>query len=315
MKKILLGVVAIIVLGAAAAGLYVWNAAKGLSPDMLEAEYATSADRFLDIDGARVRVRDEGPSDAPPVILLHGFIFSLESWDAWAGELSADYRVIRYDLLGHGLTGPDPQQRYAPAERAAFIGEVMDALDIDNAVVGGNSLGGLAAWRFAATNPDRVDALILVAPGGYSINGVTDEPVEPPEPLKLFLRTAPEAGVEATLLGVFENDAAASAERVTIARDMMRRRGNGDAFVQSIEEFTLPAPDADLTNIAAPTLILWGEEDALIPVAHGSQFEAAIPNAELVVYDGVGHVPQEESPQRTAADARAFLQQVLGAAH
>ncbi|HXI87358.1 MAG TPA: alpha/beta fold hydrolase, partial [Parvularculaceae bacterium] len=149
--------------------LFLWLRRKGIDPRILERRYA-DGDRFLSIAGARVRVREEGPPDAPVLFLLHGFTHSLESWDGWSRTLAKRNRVIRYDLLGHGLTGPDLKKRYAPVARAAFLGEVMDALGVDAASVAGNSLGGLAAWRFAADNPARVKSLILISPGAYSIN-------------------------------------------------------------------------------------------------------------------------------------------------
>ncbi|MEX0646040.1 MAG: alpha/beta hydrolase, partial [Parvularculaceae bacterium] len=238
---------------------------------------------------------------------LHGFIVSLESWDGWAKSLSDRYRVIRFDLAGHGLTGPDPQKRYAPTERAAFVGDVMDALGVESAYIAGNSLGGLAAWRFAATNPERVRGLILVSPGAYSVNGVSDTPVEAPQAMQVFLRTAPEAGIRFSLGRVYGDDAKVTEARVVLMRDMMRRRGNGEAFVESIEEFTLPDPTADLAKITAPTLILWGAEDIIIPVADGKRLESAISNSRLIVYDGVGHVAQEEEPDATAAAVAEFL--------
>ena len=306
-KKIFLVLIALIVLGAGAFGYYVWNEAQGVAPETLEAKYMTPADRFVAVDGARVRVREEGPADAEPVILLHGFTYSLETWDAWAAELSKDHRVIRYDLLGHGLTGPDPQKRYAPAERAAFLGEVMTALNVERAHVAGNSLGGLAAWRFAADNPERVETLILVSPGAYSANGVADEPASPPPAMEAYLRTAPEAGVEASASIVFADAAKVSDARLALLRDMMRRRGNGAAYVESIEEFTLPDPTEDLARVTAPTLILWGEGDVVIPVEQGRRLVEDMPNAALITYPGVGHAAQEEAPEETIKDVKSFL--------
>lgn len=302
LKKLL----AVLVLAAIAAAAYhFWSSRRTEAP--AAAEYLTAEDRIVEIAGANVRIRTEGPEDAPAVILMHGFIYSLETWDAWAAALKPDYRVVRFDLLGHGLSGPDPQRRYSPEERAAFVGEVMDALGIDRAVIGGNSLGGLAAWRFAAAAPDRVEALILVSPGGYPANGVGDAPLAPPPPMALFLRTAPEAGVALTLKNIYGDDDKVTPERVTLVGDMMRQKGNGEAYIQSIEEFSLPDPEPMLTRITAPTLILWGAEDAVMPVEHGTRMAAAIPNAWLIVYDGVGHVAQEEAPEETIAAVEAFL--------
>lgn len=315
MKKLLAALAIVILAGAVGVGIYLWSSSRGIALQALEAKYMSKADRFVDIAGLRVRVREEGPKDATPIILMHGFIYSLESWDEWARDLSADYRVIRFDLAGHGLTGPDPQRRYSPQERADFVGEVMDALGVDQAVVGGNSLGGLAAWRFAAANPERVEGLILVDPGAYSINGVSDEPVEPPKALKLVLRAAPKQAVKLMLSRVYADDSFVSEERLALIRDMMRRRGNGKAYIQSLEEFTLPDPTAALSSIAAPTLILWGREDAMIPVEQGEWMRDAMPDARLVIIDGAGHAPQEEAGARSVKEARSFLQDIAGEAH
>ena len=303
LKKLII-IVALVAAGAA--GYSYWRANEAAGQTSSSA-YLTADDRLMNIAGANVRVRIEGPQDAPPIILMHGFIYSLETWNAWATDLKKDHRVIRFDLLGHGLSGPDPQRRYSPDERAAFVGDVMDALGVERAIIGGNSLGGLAAWRFAAKNPERASALILVSPGGYPANGVEDTPLSPPAPMALFLRTPPDAGVALTLKNIYGDDSKATPEKVKLVGDMMRQPGNGEAYVQSIEEFTLPDPEPLLNSINVPTLILWGAEDAVMPVDHGRRMKEAIPDARLIIYDGVGHVAQEEAADRSIADVREFL--------
>ena len=307
MKKFLFAILFLLGVGALIVGGIYWQAQQGVSAASLEAQYATPDDRFVDIAGARVRIREEGDPSAPPVVLIHGFTHSLETWDGWAEALKPDYRVIRYDLLGHGLTGPDPEKRYAPTERAAFLGDIFDALEIENAAIAGNSLGGLAAWRFASDNPDRVNALILISPGAYPLNGVSDAPAEIPAAMKAYLLTAPEAGVRASAGLIYADDSKITEERVTVMRDMIRRKGNGAAMINSLEEFTLPDPSGALSRIQAPTLILWGEGDILIPIEQGRKIEQAIPNARLIAYPGVGHAAQEEAPEETVADALVFL--------
>ncbi len=309
-KKLAFALGALAISAGVAAGVVFWRGK--LAPAPAAASLQGASDRIMTIAGANVRVRVEGPESAPPIFLLHGFIYSLESFDAWASGLSSDYRVIRFDLLGHGLSGPDPQKRYSPQERAEFIGEVMDALEIDRAVIGGNSLGGLAAWRFAATNPERVAGLILVSPGGYPENGVGETPLSPPAPFAFFLRNPTEAGVALTLQGVYADRSQITPERVSRVTAMMRQPGNGDAYVESIEEFSLPDPEPMLRLIAAPTLILWGAEDKVIPVDDGRRMAEAISGAEFIVYEGVGHVAQEEAPARSLSDLRAFLDRIEG---
>ncbi|MGV6820161.1 MAG: alpha/beta fold hydrolase [Parvularcula sp.] len=273
----------------------------------VDSPYVTPQDQFLTISGATVRIRDEGPKDAPVLILLHGFTFSLESFDGWADRLSSDYRVIRYDLLGHGLTGPDPEKRYSPEARVAFLGEVMDALGIQKAHIAGNSLGGLVAWRFASQYPDRVNKVILVSPAAFSINGVTDKPAPIPPAMAFYLKTAPEAGIRASLAFVYADDTKITPERVALARAMLTHKGNGQAFIEHLEQFTLPDPTEDLTRVKAETLLMWGVQDALIPSVHGSMMVDAMPNATLKMYALAGHVAQEELPDETATDAMEFL--------
>lgn len=303
-KRILLGLVIVLVILAGLTWLNLSNAAKGIEPAELEARYMTEADRFVVVDGARVRVREEGPEGAPAIVLIHGFTHSLETWDAWADALKGESRVIRYDLLGHGLTGPDPAQRYSPAERAAFLGELLDALDVDSAVLAGNSLGGTIAWRFAALEPDRVEALVLVDPGLYDVAGVEDAPAEPPAPVAFFLRYSPRFMMTPF---IFADPEAVPAERVEEMQAMMRRRGNNQAFFDHLAEFTLPDPSAILAGLDAPVLLIWGEEDRLFPVEHGERAAATLPNAELVVIPGAGHAPHEEAPEASLAALRAFL--------
>lgn len=310
MKKLLV-IVLIVIVAAGAAGAFLYHrAAGGVSASALEAKYVSADDRFIDLGGARMRVREQGPADAPVILLVHGFTHSLETWDEWANALKSDYRVIRYDLMGHGLTGPDPLERYAPAERAGVIGSVMDALGIERAFIAGNSLGGLAAWRFAAGDPSRVEALILISPGAFSLNGVSDEPAEIPAAMKAYLMTAPEAGVRASAQFIYADDSKITDARVEVMGDMIRREGNGAALIKSLEEFTLPDPSETLARVAAPTLILWGEGDAIIPIEQGRKIDAIVPNARLISYPGVGHAAQEEAPEETLADALEFLTQV-----
>ena len=311
------GLIALLVLAAIAAAI--WFVALREEPaeateDLPDAASSSSpyflpSDRFVEIDGARVRVREQGPEDAPVVLLIHGFSFSLESFDAWADDLDRDYRVIRYDLLGHGLTGPDPETRYNPMERAAFLGSVMDSLDIDRAIIAGNSLGGLIAWRFAANHPDRVEKLILISPGGFSINGVGDTPVPVPPAVAFTLTTAPEPAIRAMMSFVYGDDALVTDEAVARVRALLLEPGNGEAMLAHLEEFTLPDPSADLRRVTSPTLILWGEADGLIPAEHGDRFASYIQDTTLILYPGVGHAAQEEAPAATLTDTRAFLDQ------
>jgi len=307
-------IIAALVVAALIGAFLLWShmASRGVETATLKAKYLEPEDRHVEAAGLEWRVREEGPAGAPVIVLAHGFQVSLESFEPWAEILSEDYRVVTFDLPGHGLTGPDPQRRYSNEQTVELTAALIDALGLDAFVIGGNSLGGLIAWRYAAEHPDKVRGLILISPGGYSINNVTDEPVEPPAPVVLYLRTAPRAGVTQALNAIYADDSKVTEAEVERMRDLMRGRGVGDALVERLEVFTLPDPEPDLARIEDPALILWGAQDVMVPAEHAARFESAIPDARAIVYDDLGHVPHEEAPARTAADARAFIESLSG---
>ncbi|MGD9811345.1 MAG: alpha/beta fold hydrolase [Sphingobium sp.] len=275
----------------------------------IDHRYLTTADRHVSVDGVSYRVREEGPRDAPVILLIHGFSFSLESWDAWAADLSRDYRVIRFDLAGHGLSGTAPDGRYDADQRIERILVLMDRLGIRHATIAGNSYGGLLAWRIAAQHPQRVDHLILVDSAAFSINGVTDTPAPVPAGMLAYLLDPQPEMVRASAGLIFANVAALPQRRLEMMRDMIARPGNGAALVAHLEQFTLPPPEAQLARIAAPTLILWGSEDRVIPVEQSHRLNQAINGSRLEVFDGVGHAPQEEASDASLAAVRKFILQ------
>lgn len=307
-------VLALLVLAALIAiGGLVWLLSRpGAEPAMdraarLDSPYWSEADRLVDIDGVMARVRVEGPADAPVIVLVHGFSYSLESWDGWAADLGADHRVIRMDLPGHGLTGPDPQQRYSVPQTVEFLGALLDELGLDHVTLAGNSLGGLVSWRLAAERPNLVERLVLVAPGAYSINGVTEQPVAVPMGVSFYLTSAPEAMIAAASAGLFGDVSRMDPALPARVHGLMQTPGVGQALVERLQVFTLPDPTADLARVQAPALVLWGARDVMIPVAQASRIAGDLPQAELIIYDDLGHILHEEDPARTVADVRAFL--------
>lgn len=252
-------------------------------------------------------MRDEGPRNAPPVLLIHGYTFSLESWDAWAADLARDHRVIRFDLAGHGLSGPMPRGDYGTAARVRQLGKLMDKLGLARATIAGNSFGGLVAWNFAARYPRRIDRLILVDSAAFSINGVTEKPVAVPPAMRAYLLDPQPAAVAWSAGTIFAHPQRLTPARLDQMRAMIAR--NGPALVAHLEQFTLPDPLPSLARIKAPTLILWGRADKVVPVAQAEQLAAAIPGSKLIIYDDVGHAPQEEAAAASLTDVREFLNQ------
>ena len=136
----------------------------------LQARWAPPPSQFVSIGPLLVHMRDEGPRDDPmPIVLLHGTSDSLHTWDGWTRVLRQQRRVIRFDLPGFGLTGPDPRADYTVAAHVRFVLAALDKLGVARCVLGGNSLGGHIAWRTALVAPQRVGSLLLVDAGGYPL--------------------------------------------------------------------------------------------------------------------------------------------------
>ena len=164
--RILLVVAVVAVVFAAAGIIATW--APDRSVDQLKGRWAQAPSQFIAVNGLRVHVRDEGPRDDPlPLVLVHGTSASLHTWDGWAADLKGQRRVIRFDLPGFGLTGPDVNNDYTLDAYVRFVEGVVDALGVQNFVVAGNSLGGQIAWATAAKLPQRVHQLVLIDASGY----------------------------------------------------------------------------------------------------------------------------------------------------
>ena len=283
--------------------------------EQLKSRWAKPPSRFIVVNGLQVHLRDEGPHDDPaPIVLLHGTSASLHTWQGWAMALRDQRRVIRFDLPGFGLTGPSHENDYSLAADVRFVQAVMDQLGVRRFVLGGNSLGGLVAWSAAARMPERVDRLILVDAAGYPPEAMTT-----PQAVPLALRIArmpwlrrvagyllPRGLIENSLRQLYGDPAKVTPELVDLYSDMARRQGNRDALARRLDQ-AAPADLSQLKHVKAPTLILWGGQDRLLPPELAQRFERDIPHAQRVVFDHLGHMPMEEDPERTVAEVRRFL--------
>ena len=277
----------------------------------LKRRWAPPPSQFLEIDGLRVHLRDEGPRDDPvPVVLIHGTSDSLHTWDGWAAVLQRQRRVIRFDLPGFGLTGPDQDNDYSTARYVKFVAAVLDRLGVQRCVLAGNSLGGQIAWEAALVMPARVRQLVLVDAGGYALqpNAV---------PLAFTLARShqvrwmleyvlPRGLVQSSLRNVYGDPSKVTPELIDRYYDMALRAGNRRALGYRIDA-GLAGDSARIRALTVPTLIIWGGRDHLIPLQFGQQFARDITGSRLAVFDDLGHLPQQEDPLRTVAEVQKFL--------
>lgn len=277
----------------------------------LVTRYSTPHSRFVGIDGANLHYRDEG--QGTPIVLLHGTAASLNTWDGWSAELSKNYRVLRLDLPGFGLTGPNATHTYSIDYYSGLLLHFLDSLGIAQAHLAGSSLGGQIAFDFAANHPERVQKLILVSPTGFT--NANDKNITLPfmmaqtPLLKHSLRyITPRFIVEQSLKEVYGDDSRLKPETVSLSHDLMLREGNRAAFIARMNTI-----DKDnlhkLAQVQAPTLILWGGDDAWVPATDAPRFQERISGAKLKLYPGAGHIPMEELAQETVEDVLSFLSQ------
>ncbi len=274
----------------------------------LEARYLNAATDYVDVDGLRLHVRDTGPRRAPVVVMLHGFGSSLHTWEDWAQILAREYRVIRFDLPGAGLTGPDPTGDYSDARSLAILTGLMDRLGLDQASLIGNSIGGRIAWKLAATTPTRVGKLILISPDGFATpdSGYGQKP-SVPAAFRLLRFILPTLFVRMNLAPAYGDPSRLSDTLVARYRDMMLTPGVRDAMIARMEQATLVDPDPLLKRIRAPTLLVWGEKDAMIPISNAKDYLARIRGSRLAALPNLGHLPQEEAPDFSMKTVLEFL--------
>lgn len=279
----------------------------------LAARWAQPPSQFLSVDGMQVHVRDEGPrDDALPIILLHGTSASLHTWDGWSKSLIGSRRVVRFDLPAFGLTGPQPQNDYSIAAYVRFVVDVMDQLGIKSCVLVGNSLGGQIAWSTALAQPQRVSKLVLVDSAGYPLQS-TSVPIgfriaRTPGLRVLMEHVLPRGVVDSSVRNVYGDPSKVTPELVDRYYDLTLRTGNRKALAYRMEQLW-SGDEASIRTLQVPTLILWGAKDHLIPVETAQQFASDIKGSQLVVFDGLGHVPHEENAQLTVDAFKAFLSQ------
>ena len=281
----------------------------------LTTQWAQPPSQFIALQGMQVHLRDEGPRDDPlPIVLLHGTSASLHTWEGWAEALRGQRRVIRMDLPGFALTGPNPENDYSIERYVAFVTALADQLGVQRFVLGGNSLGGQIAWATAVAHPQRVASLILVDASGYAFESAKT-PIKVPlgfvmasiKPLApLVENTLPRGLVDQSVKAVYGDPAKVTPALVNLYYDISLRAGNRKALLRRLEQ-GYTGDTQTLGQLKLPTLILWGGRDRLIPLEFGERFARDIGGSRLVVFDGLGHVPHEEDPAATVAEVKRFL--------
>ena len=274
----------------------------------------------VEANGLQLSTYLYGPQDAPAVLWLHGLGATKTSWLPSLGPFAERFRMVVPDLPGHGES-EKPRTDYTPRYYARAMRKLLDAVGLESAVVVGNSMGGRVALELAVRSPDRVRALALLAPAvpGLRVRyllgfmrivpseiGAIPFPVR--ERLTRFVigRLFSDPSVLSE-----ESRLAAADEFIRIYESPMARM----AFLDSLRHVLLePAKPfwARMERVRTPALIVWGEDDHLLPVRLAGKLSEALPARDVLILPKVGHVPQLEALEQTNAAILKFLEKLPG---
>lgn len=285
--------------GALAVGVVVLGNKRVDEWETLTLDDAGDGDFVTLSDGARMHYIAKGERGTP-IVLIHGLMDSTHNWAKNIDALALAHRVYAIDLIGFGFSSRVTERRYSLKYFARTVREFLDAQGLARASLVGHSLGGAVALQVARDYPKRVDKLILLAPAAYSLKipavvKLAARVPYLPRALAGFALTSARAHASAWV-NAWGDPTCADPRDLEGRMRPSRVKGSVDALLAmtaSPHGSNLPA---GLKGITASTLILWGNKDLAVPLRHGERLARDLPNAELVILEGVGHVPNVECP-------------------
>ena len=287
----------------------------------MRAKYGGPTSHFMTMqNGQTLHYRDQGKPDGDAMLLIHGSSASLHTWQPLIDRLGQDYRIITLDLPGHGLSG---FRSGGSMDRTTLV-EAVDALathlKLDRFILGGNSLGGRISWQYALAHPGKPRALLLLDAGGMPLRA-GEKAAESNFAFRLMRTTpgqwlmphfTPRMMVEKSLRQSIANQAIATPAMIDRYWELNRYPGNRRASAQMFAEPFIDAALAEQARtIKLPTLIIFGREDRIVNPSAAQTFHERITGSEVVMMDGIGHLPMEEAPDQTANAIRDFLKRRL----
>lgn len=268
-----------------------------ISPEQL----ADKDGKFIDVKGLKVYYKEKG-SKGKVLLFIHGFSASTWSWRLNMEPLSKDFHVYALDLKGFGYTAKPKDSDYTLNAQAKLVADFMDALKIKSATLIGNSMGGAISMKVALNFPDKVEKLVLVDSAGVSegivMFGVLGKNISTNSLSKtlnsLFMN---EHIIKSIIKSLYMHKELKTDEVAEGYVKPFRTPGIEDAFAEMVKGFV---SDDDLPKripeIKIPTLIVWGEDDTIIPVSAAHKFNELIKGSKLITYPQAGHMPMEEHP-------------------
>jgi pimeloyl-ACP methyl ester carboxylesterase len=271
-------------------------------------------DSTLPLDGGTISISQDGPRDAPALVLIHGLGGSTRWWDPVVPMVARSYRVIRIDLLGHGRSAKPAGGGYAIPQQAHRVGQALDQLGVRHAILVGHSTGGYVATALAEQRGDLVTALVLIDTGPRMDAFVSDGPVgkliDVPMVGQLLWRLRTDGIIRRGLSTAFAPGFHAPQQLVDDTRGMTYHALTAASHASDDYLEQRPLPDR-LTPLGIPLLVIFGEQDQRWRSSSAALYRA-VAGARVELIPGVGHSPMLEDPPRTAALLFAFTSSVLG---
>jgi len=270
--------------------------------------YCNEFSRFIEVDGIDIHYREEGKGF--PLVLIHGFSSCLQNWDALTERLKANFRIIRFDVPGFGLTELNGTSAPITVDNCVqFIKNFLDKIGVEKLSIAGSSLGGWIAWEFASAFSHNVNRLVLINSAGY-FTSYSKPPffyfANRPIVKKLLNRGISRWPVKQILKNAFGDKRKLTNKLIDRYYKIVNREGNLAALIK-IAAQEINAETEKIKTIEIPSLIIWGDRDKIISVREAYHFHKDLLNSKLIIYKGVGHLPMEEVPDQTANDIHKFL--------
>ena len=290
-------------------------------------EAAPSTGRFVQAGDVELFIQEMGPADGQVILFIHGTAAWSGLWRETMTPLAeAGYRCIAIDIPPFGYSERPATPSYGNADQAKRIVALMDALGIEHAILLGHSFGGGATMETALMIPDRIEALVLADVGGLNLNLQPASKIEGPSAIELFLgtpvvrnpvlaATATNSLFTKTLISAMVLDPAdATRDKIEILQEPLVLNGATNTLgdwlktVLGPQQISLTSDPANYQRLTMPALILWGDSDKVIPLQEGEYLQSIMPNAELVLMEGVNHIPHLEDQEKFIEIVLGFLQ-------
>ncbi len=260
--------------------------------------------RSVNVDGYESHFFEGGAGKSDTLILLHGLGDDKNSFVSTVSRLTRFYRVVLPDLAAHGENALEEGRNYSIRGQVDFVDGLLTALKADRFTIGGNSMGGHVAAAYAYRHPDKVGGLVLINATGTQ---QTDESV-----YLYYPDVVDREYFDSILANVFANEPSMPDVVVNyMIRELQPKIKFLNALVAEVENGEDFRMNEKAEEIKAPTLLLWGREDPVVPIAYAEIYHEKIPNSELTIMENAGHSPQFEIPQVLQQEIARFLRASL----